>query len=130
MARPSDRLNQTLRFIGLKLAPVALAAKGAGEVEGAALSYLVQALEACRDWRADTTEASRRRAARLAAAAEALAIHAPGAQGVRRVRFALAGYASAVIRFTEADANGALRAAEGAAEMTQEPRDKAWIAAA
>lgn len=128
MARPSDRLNQTLRFIGMRLAPVALAAKGAGEVEGAALAYLVQALEACRDWRADTTEASRRRAARLAAAAEALAVHAPGARGAQRVRFALAGYASALVRFTESDAPGALRAAEGAAEMTQAPRDRAWIA--
>jgi len=114
MARPSDRRAATLLRIAALLEPVAQAS---AQTDRAAVQYLADSLAACGQWTRDTTESARRRAARMAEGAHALARFAPMGDATRRARAALEGFAAALILFTESDCDGALRAATGAADM-------------
>lgn len=121
MARPSDRLNLAVAIIGQALQGVALAARGASDLDKAALDACLKAYERTVQWRRDTTESARREAYGAAQAAIALAtcpaLKPQTLQGVH-VRQALAAFGSAVVTLTHAgDERRAIAAAQEAQSM-------------
>lgn len=111
--RPSDQYAPALHTLAKALEPIACAAKALGDLDACALAYALEALEAAQQWRKDMTDTARRRAATNAGACQALAL-APVTAKDSQVRRALAGFGAAVLRITDGDCVGAMRAAEAA----------------